>query len=131
MEERIRSTSLSSCAGRLGIVSSAHFLISTSTSGCTGSDLSGAAEDVGAFITVSGPLIGSSHPFPNDISSWGHLEFQNRHYGWKSSTDHRELPFKIVKMHCAKDEVIAQAAAAPPRSLFVFIVQWSSYPSKS
>jgi hypothetical protein len=23
-----------------------------------------------------------------------------------------ELPFKIVKMHCAKDEVIAQAAAA-------------------
>jgi hypothetical protein len=51
----------------LGVVSSANFLISASTSGCTGSDLSGA--DVGAFITVSGPLIGSSHPFPNHISS--------------------------------------------------------------
>jgi hypothetical protein len=36
-----------------------------------------------------------------------------------------DLPFKIVKMHCAKDEVIAQVAAAPG-SLFVLIVQWTS-----
>jgi hypothetical protein len=41
-----------------------------------------AVEDVGAFITVSGPLIGHPHPFPNDISSRVKkalgLEFQNR-----------------------------------------------------
>jgi hypothetical protein len=50
----MRSTSVSSCAGRLGAFSSANFLISASTSGCAGSDLSAAGEDVGAFITVSG-----------------------------------------------------------------------------
>jgi hypothetical protein len=31
--------------------------------------LSAAGEDVGAFITVSGLLIGSTHPVANDISS--------------------------------------------------------------
>jgi hypothetical protein len=62
MEDRIRSTSDSIGGERLGMLSSANLLISASTSKSTGGAFSVAAEDVGAFIAVSGLWIRLSQP---------------------------------------------------------------------
>ena len=74
MVDRIRSTSDSSGGERLGMLSSANLLISASTSKCMGGAFSVAAEDVGAFIAVSGMWIRLCPPKPT-ISAVGLTTF--------------------------------------------------------